>query len=211
MSGSGNVALHAAQKAIASGGRVVTLSDSDGWLHAPDGIDADLLQSIKQLKLKDRGRLSTVSGKGLTFHKRGSPWSISCDVAMPCATQNELNEDDAVSLIQNGVGQVVEGANMPSTPGAVAAFRKARIGFGPAKAANAGGVAVSGLEMAQNAARLSWDEQRLSDLLSDIMGDIHERCVADGDIGKGRVDYLKGANVAGFRKVADAMVAYGLV
>jgi len=213
ISGAGNVALHAAHKAVEEGAKVLTLSDSEGLLHAPDGFDPDLLERIKTQKLERRGPLSAVTerSKTLKFHKGRTPWSVECDIALPCATQNELDADDAETLLQGGVRYVVEGANMPCSPEAVAAFRKARIGFGPAKAANAGGVAVSGLEMAQNSARESWDEARLTAQLKDIMVEIQERCVADGQGQKGYVDYVRGANIAGFRKVADAMVAQGVV
>lgn len=213
ISGAGNVALHAAHKAIDEGAKVLTLSDSEGLLHAPDGFDLDLLERIKTQKLERRGPLSAVAerSKTLKFHKGRTPWSVECDIALPCATQNELDADDAETLLQGAVRYVVEGANMPCSPEAVAAFRKARIGFGPAKAANAGGVAVSGLEMAQNSARQSWDEARLTAQLKDIMVEIQERCVADGQGQKGYVDYVRGANIAGFRKVADAMVAQGVV
>ena len=213
ISGAGNVALHAAQKAVEEGARVLTLSDSEGLLHAPDGFDLELLERIMTQKLQRRGPLSTVAerSKTLKFHKGRTPWGVECDIALPCATQNELDGDDAKNLLQGGVRYVVEGANMPCTPDAVAAFRKAKIGFGPAKAANAGGVAVSGLEMAQNSARLSWDEARLTSQLEDIMVEIHDRCIADGEGLNGHVDYVQGANIAGFRKVADAMVAQGVV
>lgn len=213
ISGAGNVALHAAQKAVEQGAKVLTLSDSEGLLHAPEGFDPEMLKRIKTQKLERRGPLSAIADrtKALNFHKGRTPWGIECDIALPCATQNELDGDDAKSLLQGGVRYVVEGANMPCTPDAVAAFRKAKIGFGPAKAANAGGVAVSGLEMAQNSARLSWDDARLTSQLEGVMVEIHYRCVADGRGRNGHVDYVRGANIAGFRKVADAMVAQGVV
>lgn len=210
ISGSGNVALYAAKKAVSLGGCVISLSDSDGLLHAPDGLTDEQADAIMTLKLEDHGRLSDLPRtQGLSYHKGRTPWSLECDVALPCATQNELDEDDAERLLGGGTRWVVEGANMPCTPKAVAAFRKARIGFGPAKAANAGGVAVSGLEMAQNAARMSWTEDRLHTALEDIMTSVHDRCVADGQGPGGYIDYARGANIAGFRKVADAMVAQG--
>lgn len=212
ISGSGNVALHAAQKAIELGAVVLTLSDSGGFIHDPAGIDEDRLKWVKALKLEHRGRIKDYADEftGATFTARARPWSVDCDVAMPCATQNELDVEDARAMISRGAVAVVEGANMPCTGDAVAALRSSGVLFGPAKAANAGGVAVSGLEMAQNAARLSWGGERLTELLQSTMSDIHQRCVDEGTDNNGRIDYLRGANVAGFRKVADAMLAYGL-
>ena len=213
ISGSGNVALHAAQKAVELGAKVLTLSDSSGFIHDPDGIDDEKLAWCKELKLEKRGRIGEYADEypSASFDEDGRPWSVDCDIAMPCATQNELDADDASALVDGGTTVVVEGANMPCTPDAVAGFRHAGVAFGPAKAANAGGVAVSGLEMAQNSARLSWTNERLTDLLQETMTDIHGRCVAEGEVGEGRIDYLRGANIAGFRKVADAMLAYGLL
>lgn len=213
ISGSGNVALYAAQKAIALGAVVVSLSDSDGTLHAPKGLDQALLERIKALKLERRGRLSEASkwSRALAFHRGRKPWALPCEVAMPCATQGELDERDAASLARHGAVAVVEGANMPCTPEAVRLLRRQRIPLAPGKAANAGGVAVSGLEMSQNAIRMSWDAGRMGTLLDTTMQEIHARCVEDGTLRGKRVDYVRGANLAGFRKVADAMVAYGLV
>lgn len=213
ISGSGNVSLHAAERIIASGGLVISLSDTGGVLHAPAGFDRDQLARIKKLKLEDRGRLAEAADMtGLEHIDDGKPWSLPCDIAMPCATQNELDADDAKQLIEGGTIAVVEGANMPCTPEAMSAFRSSTMLLAPAKAANAGGVAVSGLEMAQNAARLSWSEDRVLGLLEETMLAIHDCCEDAGQTSDGsRIDYVRGANIAGFRKVADAMVAHGLV
>ena len=213
VSGSGNVALHAAEKLIGEGAKVLTLSDSDGFIHDPDGIDADKLSWVKDLKLTRRGRISEYAEEYscAEFHEGKAPWSVECDVALPCATQNELNEVDARALLDNDVLAVVEGANMPSTADAVERFREAGILFGPAKAANAGGVAVSGLEMSQNSERVSWKHDKLDRMLTDLMQDIHGKCIEDGKGESGAVDYVRGANIAGFRKVADAMLAFGIV
>jgi len=213
ISGSGNVATHAAEKVLQSGGRVLTLSDSGGFIHDPAGIDQEKLDWIKDLKGNRRGRISEYCDEfsGSTFHEGCRPWSVACDLAIPCATQNELNEAEARELVSNGVKGVSEGANMPTTLEGVRVFKDAQIMYGPGKAANAGGVAVSGLEMSQNAERLSWDAERLDSLLTGIMADIHERCLEYGTTSSGYVDYVKGANIAGFKKVADAMLAYGVV
>ena len=212
ISGSGNVSLHAAEKVIACGGRVVSLSDTGGVLHAPEGFDETQLARLKTLKLVERGRLAQAGEtKKAQYLDKTKPWTLPCDVAMPCATQNELDEQDARALIETGAIAVVEGANMPCTPAAVRKLRRSDILFAPAKAANAGGVAVSGLEMAQNAGRMSWTETRLTGLLEETMLAIHDRCVEAGETVEGSVDYALGANIAGFRKVADAMVAYGVV
>ncbi|APE29436.1 NADP-specific glutamate dehydrogenase [Aurantiacibacter gangjinensis] len=213
ISGSGNVALHAAEKAIALGGKVVSLSDSDGVIHVKDGIGAEQLEWIKQLKIEERGRISEVADKydGVEFHEDGEPWGIDADIAMPCATQNEIGPDEAKTLVDNGVMAVVEGANMPTTNDAVEVLRDAKLLFAPGKAANAGGVAVSGLEMSQNAERVSWQREKLEDMLADLMEDIHGKCVEHGECSDGYIDYAKGANIAGFRKVADAMLAFGVM
>ncbi|MCW2607468.1 MAG: NADP-specific glutamate dehydrogenase [Frankiales bacterium] len=214
LSGSGNVAVHAAEKVLHLGGHAVTLSDSDGFVHDPSGFDAAKLAWVKQLKTQRRGRISDYVEEfpKATFHPGRRPWGVPCDVALPCATQNELDGDDAAALLSNGCTAVAEGANMPTTLDGVRAFKRARIMYAPGKAANAGGVAVSGLEMSQNSARLSWKEDDLQRQLVEIMIGIHERCVTHGaEAGSTYVDYVRGANIAGFRKVADAMLAYGVV
>ena len=213
ISGSGNVAIHAAEMIINKGGKVLTLSDSGGFIHDPEGITQEKLDWIKELKLVKRGRIKEYCDEfsDATFHEDKKPWDVSCDVALPCATQNELDEKDAKAIVKNEVMAVVEGANMPTTLEGVGVFKEARILYGPGKAANAGGVAVSGLEISQNAERVSWDTEKLDTLLNDIMGDIHERCVTYGERDDGSVDYVKGANIGGFKKVADAMLAFGVV
>ncbi len=213
VSGSGNVALYTIEKLIQLRAKVLTASDSGGFVHDPDGIDADKLAWLKDLKEVRRGRIHEYAEKypSATFYKGKRPWGVAVDLAFPSATQNELELDDARTLIDNGVIAVAEGANMPSTLEAVHAFREAGVLFGPAKAANAGGVAVSGLEQSQNALRISWDREEVEGRLQKIMAKIHQRCVAHGDGGDGVVDYVKGANIAGFIKVADAMLAYGVV
>jgi glutamate dehydrogenase (NADP+) len=215
ISGSGNVATHAAEKITQLGGKVLTLSDSEGYIYDPAGIDQAKIDWIKELKNKRRGRISeyTKEFKGSEFHGDGArPWSVPCNVALPCATQNELNGDEAKTLVKNGCMAVSEGANMPTTLDGVHVFKAAQILYAPGKAANAGGVAVSGLEMSQNSARISWKEEELQRLLLDIMAGIHERCVEYGGRKDSKViDYVRGANIAGFKKVADAMLAYGVV
>ena len=213
VSGSGNVATHAVEKIIHLGGKPVTLSDSSGFIHDPDGITQEKLDWVKELKTVRRGRISEYADEfGVTFHEGARPWSVPCDLAFPCATQNEIHEEDAVALVQGGCIGVSEGANMPTVAAGVRTFKDAKILYGPAKAANAGGVAVSGLEMSQNSARMSWKEGELQSLLKEIMGGIHERCVEHGAVaGTDYVDYAKGANIAGFKKVADAMLAFGVV
>lgn len=212
VSGSGNVAIYATEKATEMGGKVVTLSDSGGFIHDPDGIDAEKLAFIKNLKEVKRGRISEYVDKypGATFHGNARPWSIPVHVALPCATQNEINLQEAQTLISNGVLAVAEGANMPTELEGAYAFREAGTLFGPAKAANAGGVAVSGLEQSQNALRLSWSREEVDAKLQTIMKDIHEKCVEYGT-DEDKVDYIDGANLAGFAKIADAMLAYGAV
>ena len=211
ISGSGNVATHAAEKITQLGGKVLTLSDSGGFIHDPDGIYQEKIDFVKHLKTVKRGRISEYADefKSATFHE-GRPWGIAADLALPCATQNELNEDEAKSLVSNGVKGVSEGANMPTTLEGVKVFHDAKIMYGPGKAANAGGVAVSGLEMSQNSERISWNHERLGEMLTDLMEGIHEKCTEYGDQGGGYVDYVKGANIAGFKKVADAIVAQGV-
>ncbi|MEO9600314.1 NADP-specific glutamate dehydrogenase [Parasphingorhabdus sp.] len=213
ISGSGNVATHAAEQITKQGGKVLTLSDSGGFIHDPDGIDQDKIDWVKHHKTHTRGRISDYTDHftGASFHEGKRPWSVPCDLALPCATQNELNEEEAKELVDNGVIAVSEGANMPTTLQGVHVFHDAKIMYGPGKAANAGGVAVSGLEMSQNAERISWNHERLGEMLTELMEGIHGKCVEYGDQGDGYVDYVKGANIAGFKKVADAMLAYGVV
>jgi glutamate dehydrogenase (NADP+) len=213
VSGSGNVATYAVQKATELGAKVVTLSDSGGFIHDPDGIDEEKLAHIIDLKTVQRGRISEYVDKysKASFHADQRPWGVPCDIALPCATQNEINVAEANTLLKNNVIAVCEGANMPTEADAVHAFLNAGVPFGPGKAANAGGVAVSGLEQSQNALRLSWSREEVDGRLKTIMTDIHGRCAEYGTRADGSVDYVAGANIAGFVKVADAMVAYGLV
>ncbi len=214
ISGSGNVAVHAAEKVLHLGGKVVTLSDSEGFVHDPVGIDETKLAWVKELKTKRRGRIAEYAEQfpGATFYAGRRPWDLPCDVALPCATQNELSGVDAKTLVDNGCIAVAEGANMPTDLEGVHVFKAAKILYAPGKAANAGGVAVSGLEMSQNSARLSWKEDELQKQLVDIMAGIHDRCVEHGGRpGTDHIDYVRGANIAGFKKVADAMLAYGVV
>ncbi len=211
VSGSGNVALYAAQKLIRKGARVVTLSDSKGFIHAKNGLDGEQWEELRALKEEQRGRLSSYESPGVDYHEGGKPWQVECEVAMPCATQNELNGEDANTLIENGLIAVAEGANMPTTQEAIDAFREAKILHAPGKASNAGGVAVSGLEQSQNAMRISWDEDEVDSRLQKIMHDIHTRCVDEGQRDNNHVDYIDGSNLAGFQKVAAAMHAYGAV
>lgn len=211
VSGSGNVAQYTAEKILHLGGKVLTLSDSSGFIHDPDGIDEEKLAWIMDLKNVRRGRISEYVEKfGGEFHEGKRPWGVPCDLAFPCATQNELDGDDAKTLVANGCQLVSEGANMPSTLDAVGILIDNKILFGPAKAANAGGVAVSGLEQTQNAMRLSWSREQVDEQLLDIMKSIHGTCVEHGKEGD-FINYVQGANVGGFIKVADAMLAYGVV
>ncbi len=212
VSGSGNVATYAVEKATALGAKVVTLSDSGGFIHDPDGIDDEKLAFVKDLKEVRRGRISEYAERfGCAYHEGQRPWGVPCDVAFPCATQNEIDIDDASRLIKGGVKAVSEGANMPCSLDATDAFLETGVLFGPAKAANAGGVAVSGLEQSQNALRMSWSREEVHERLRQIMTEIHEKCCEYGEDGTSRVNYVKGANIAGFVKVADAMLAYGAV
>jgi glutamate dehydrogenase (NADP+) len=213
ISGSGNVAQYAAEKATQLGGKVVTLSDSSGYIYDADGIDAAKLAYVMEIKNEMRGRISDYLTKypNAKFVAGKRPWEVKCDIALPCATQNELNEEEAKMLVTNGCICVAEGANMPSTPEAVIVFHKAKILFAPGKASNAGGVATSGLEMSQNSLRLSWTSEEVDERLKKIMLDIHTSCVKSGKDATGYVDYVKGANIAGFVKVADAMLAQGVV
>ncbi len=212
ISGSGNVAQFACQKATELGAKVVTLSDSRGFIHDPAGITPEKLAWIMELKNQQRGRIQEYANAfcDVTFHANQTPWDVPCDVALPCATQNELNQTSAISLVNNGCICVVEGANMPSTPEAIEVFRSAKMLFGPGKAANAGGVATSGLEMSQNAMHLSWTREEVDDKLKMIMRQIHQQCVTYGSDGT-TVDYVRGANIGGFVKVADAMLDQGVV
>ena len=211
VSGAGNVAQYAAEKLIDLGAKVVTMSDSTGFVHEPAGIDTERLEFVKDLKTNHRGSLQEYADKfGAKFHAGKRPWSVPGDLAFPCATQNELDENDAKTLIKNGCRAVAEGANMPTTRGGIDAFQEAGILYVPGKAANAGGVATSGLEMTQNSMRLSWSREELNSRLRAIMSGIHQQCVEYGDR-DGEVDYVKGANIAGFVKVADAMLAYGVM
>ncbi|MBX7108889.1 MAG: NADP-specific glutamate dehydrogenase [Chitinophagales bacterium] len=211
ISGSGNVSQYAAEKAIQLGAKVVTLSDSDGYIYDEAGITAEKLAYVLWLKNEKRGRIKEYADKyGVVYVARKKPWDIKCDIALPCATQNELDFEDAKKLTRNGCIAVAEGANMPSTNEAVSWFLKKNILYGPGKAANAGGVAVSGLEMSQNSERLSWSREEVDARLLKIMKDIHESCVKYGKEGDA-INYVKGANIGGFVKVADAMLAQGLV
>ncbi|KAB7528462.1 NADP-specific glutamate dehydrogenase [Flagellimonas olearia] len=213
ISGSGNVAQYAAEKVLQLGGKVLTLSDSGGYIYDKDGIDNEKLAFVMDLKNNKRGRISEYVDKypSAEFHKGETPWNVKCDVALPCATQNELDGDDAVALIKNGCIAVAEGANMPSTPEAIHAFHDAQILFAPGKASNAGGVATSGLEMSQNSLRISWTREEVDERLKGIMADIHNACIEYGKEENGYCNYVKGANIAGFVKVADAMLAQGVI
>ena len=213
VSGSGNVAQYAAEKVLHLGGKVLTLSDSSGYIYDEEGIDEEKLAFVMELKNEKRGRISEYleNYPKAKFVKGKTPWEIKCDVAMPCATQNELHEDDAKLLLDNGCICVSEGANMPSTKDAIAAFHEAKILFAPGKASNAGGVATSGLEMTQNSLRFKWSREEVDNKLKDIMSDIHKSCLEYGKDEDGYIDYVKGANIAGFVKVADAMLAQGVV
>lgn len=213
VSGSGNVAQYAAEKATELGGKVVTLSDSSGYIYDADGIDAEKLAHVMYIKNEQRARISEYVKKypNAKYVDGKRPWEVKCDIALPCATQNELNDDEAKTLVANGCICVSEGANMPSTPEAIEVFTKAKILFAPGKASNAGGVATSGLEMSQNSLRLSWTSEEVDQRLKGIMANIHEACVKYGSDGNGYVDYVKGANIAGFVKVADAMLGQGVV
>ncbi len=209
ISGSGNVAIYAAQKATELGGKVVTMSDSNGWIYAPDGIDLDIVKDIKEVK---RGRIREYAERvsSAEYRTSGKVWQVKCDVALPCATQNELDLNDAKTLIKNKVKAVGEGANMPSTTDAVNAFQAANVLFMPAKAANAGGVAVSALEMSQNSQRLSWSFEETDGKLKQIMNGIFTKTAEAADMYAKHGDYVSGANIAGFLKVAQAMISQGV-
>ena len=212
ISGSGNVATYTAEKLIQLGAKVVTMSDSDGTIYVPEGLSEEQMHYIFELKNYYRGRIREFAEEyGCEYFEGGKPWGVPCDIAMPSATQNELNGDDARTLLANGVIAVSEGANMPSTPEAVHAFLEAGILYAPGKAANAGGVSVSGLEMAQNSQKLTWTAEEVDQRLKQIMANIHEQCCKYGKNPDGTINYVKGANVAGFMKVARAMMAQGVL
>jgi glutamate dehydrogenase (NADP+) len=211
ISGAGNVSQYTARKLIELGGKVVTLSDRSGFIYLPEGITEELIEAVIDLKSGRRQELEVLAAeRGIEFHSGERPWNVPCDMAFPCATQNELDGDDARALLANGCDLVSEGANMPSTLEAAHAFEQAGILYAPGKAANAGGVAISGLEMTQNALRLAWTREEVDERLQGIMARIHEQCVEYGKV-NGRINYVLGANVAGFVKVADAMLAYGVM
>jgi len=213
VSGSGNVAQFAVKKATEFGGKVVTMSDSGGFIYDEEGINEEKLAFIMELKNVKRGRIKEYVEKypAASYSEGERPWGVQCDVALPCATQNELNKEEAETLVNNGTICVAEGANMPSTPEAIEVFHEAKILFSPGKASNAGGVATSGLEMSQNSLRLSWTAEEVDEKLHGIMNNIHAACVKYGKNGDGYVDYVRGANIAGFVKIADAMLAQGIV
>ena len=213
VSGSGNVAQYAAEKAMQLGGKVVTFSDSAGYIYDEEGINEEKLAYVMDIKNVQYARISEYTKKypNAKYVAGGKPWEVKCDIALPCATQNELNGDEAKQLLDNGCMCVAEGANMPSTPEAVIAFQNAKILFAPGKASNAGGVATSGLEMSQNSLRLSWTRDEVDERLKNIMHNIHSACLTYGTQEDGFIDYVKGANIAGFVKVADAMLAQGVV
>ncbi len=213
ISGSGNVAQYACEKATELGGKVVTLSDSKGYIYDADGIDVKKLAFVMELKNKRRGRISEYVNEfpAAQFFEGKRPWEVKADIALPCATQNELNGEEAKVLLTNGVQCIAEGANMPSTPEAIEEFHNAGVLFAPGKASNAGGVATSGLEMSQNSLRMSWTSKEVDEKLHAIMVSIHEACVEYGKMENGSVDYVKGANIAGFVKVADSMIDQGVV
>ena len=210
ISGSGNVAQYACQKATEFGGLVVTLSDSSGYIYDPEGINEEKLSYVMELKNIRRGRIKEYADKYNCQYFEGRPWSIKCDIALPCATQNELNLTEAKQLVGNGCICISEGANMPCTPEAISFFKDNKILFAPGKASNAGGVATSGLEMSQNSLRLSWTREEVDIKLKKIMKDIHDSCVEYGKE-ENYIDYVKGANIAGFVKIADAMIDQGVV
>ena len=212
VSGSGNVAQYTCEKLLQLGAIPLTLSDSNGYIYDPEGITFEKLAYVKELKNVQRGRIKEYAEKyGCKYVEGARPWGEVADIALPCATQNELNGDDAKTLLANGVIAVSEGANMPSTPEAVEAFQAAKILYAPGKASNAGGVATSGLEMSQNSGRISWSREEVDAKLQSIMANIHENCVKYGTEEDGYINYVKGANIAGFMKVAKAMMAQGII
>ncbi|HCZ22510.1 MAG TPA: glutamate dehydrogenase, partial [Rikenellaceae bacterium] len=210
---SGNVAQYAAQKAMRLGAKVVTLSDSDGFMYDPEGLTEEKLNYVLELKNIRRGRISEYVKKypQAQYFPGERPWRIPCDIALPCATQNEIGKEDAENLVKGGCYCIVEGANMPTTPEAIAVIQEARLLYSPGKASNAGGVATSGLEMTQNSIRQKWTAEEVDEHLHRIMKDIHESCLKYGKEEDGYINYVKGANIAGFIKVANAMVDQGLV
>ena len=212
VSGSGNVATYAIEKINQLGGKVLTASDSSGYVYDEHGIDEERLAFLVDLKKNRRGRISAYADQfDAEFFEGQRPWSVPADIALPCATQNEISQEEARTLIANGCKAVSEGANMPTAQEGIHDFVKAKVLFAPSKAANAGGVAISGLEMSQNSARITWEEEELQKRLRNIMADIHTSCVEYGSTDSDYIDYVKGANIAGFIKVADAMIAYGVV
>ncbi len=213
ISGSGNVAIYAAEKALQLGAKVVTLSDSSGFIYDEEGLDEEKIAFIKELKEVRRARISEYAEKykSASYQEGERPWRVPCDIAMPCSTQNEISREEAAILLQNGCIGVSEGANMPTEQAGIDLFQEQRILYAPSKAANAGGVAVSGLEMSQNSARISWTEAELQNLLRKIMQEIHDRCAEYGRQEDGHIDYLHGANIAGFVKVAKAMMSFGVI
>ena len=213
VSGSGNVAQYAAQKAMRLGAKVVTLSDSDGFVYDAEGLTEDKMQYVFELKNVRRGRIREYAEKypEAVYYPGERPWKIACDIALPCATQNEIGEDDAETLVKGGCFCVVEGANMPTRPEAIAVFQKSRLLYSPGKASNAGGVATSGLEMSQNSIRNQWTAEQVDNELHRIMSDIHKACLKYGTEPDGYINYVKGANISGFIKVANAMIDQGLV
>ena len=213
ISGSGNVAQYAAEKCLQLGATVLTMSDSDGYIYDPDGIDREKLDYIMELKNIERGRIKEYVEEypNAVYHAGERPWGEKADIAMPCATQNEINGEQAQTLVDNGIFCVSEGANMPSTPEAIHIFLSNKLLYAPGKASNAGGVSVSGLEMSQNSERLSWSSEQVDEMLHNIMTNIHENCVKYGKEADGYINYMKGANVCGFMKVAKAMMAQGIV
>jgi len=210
ISGSGNVAQYACKKLIELGAKVITLSDSSGYIYDSNGIDSEKLDYVFELKSVRRGRISEYADKFDCSFSKGTPWGVPCDIALPCATQNELTDSDAKKLIHNNCLAVAEGANMPSTAGAINEFQKNKILFAPGKASNAGGVAVSGLEMSQNSLRMNWSSEEVDNKLKEIMKSIHSICVKYGRQ-KDYIDYVRGANIGGFIKIADSMLDQGLV
>ena len=213
ISGAGNVSLYACEKLLELGGKVITLSDSQGFLHVPNGISPSMLKAIMDLRFNRHERLHTITQyfPKAKYHKGKKPWNITADVAMPCATENEILIEDASSLIKNGTKIVIEGANMPTNPEAIHAFRQAKVIYAPGKAANAGGVAVSSLEMTQNNLGYHWPRDEVDEKLQIIMHNIHHQCIQYGFTAPDQpIDYAKGANIAGFKKVADAMLAMGI-
>lgn len=212
ISGSGNVAQYAVEKVIQLGGKVVSLSDSNGSIHDPSGIDEEKLKYVLELKNVKRGRIREYAEKyKVAYHEGKRPWFIKCDVALPCATQNELDKEDAEALVKNKCLCVAEGANMPTTPEAIQVFQQNKVLYAPGKASNAGGVATSGLEMSQNSLRMAWSREEVDEKLKNIMISIHKACQQYGSAPDGYIDYVKGANIAGFIKVASAMIDQGVV